>query len=231
MACRHFLESLQRTKVHVKTLTRPTDREDVFFIRPSIFVRCNFSCSGLWFYPPRFMSVCSFVRLFIGTDTNCNFPAVRSPIELKLGGDLGLVSQISVHVLVSRFYYFLIVNKQKKIKNANSWFYKTCVFSTVPSPIDLKLGGDIQKSTRKSVVCCFVYIIVCLHFVNINKETTLYGGCLHPSLTHNVVKPVFLIHSLFMFYGYKQTSQFGVILKNAQTSSIWVSNERSRPGE
>ena len=47
---------------------------------------------------PRFMSVC---LLFVGTDENLNFSAVRSPIELKLGGDLGLVSQISVHVLVS----------------------------------------------------------------------------------------------------------------------------------
>jgi hypothetical protein len=31
-----------------------------------------------------------------------NFSAVLSPIGLKLCGDLGLVSQISVHVLVSR---------------------------------------------------------------------------------------------------------------------------------
>jgi hypothetical protein len=53
----------------------------------------------------------------VGTDKNYNFSAVRSPVELKLGGDLGLVSQISMHVLVSRFDYFYIVNKQKK-KNA-----------------------------------------------------------------------------------------------------------------
>jgi hypothetical protein len=39
------------------------------------------------------------------------------------------------------------------------------------------------------------------------------GGCFHPSLTHNSVEPVFLIHSLFMFYGYKRTAQFGAILK------------------
>jgi hypothetical protein len=48
--------------------------------------------------PPGFMSVV----LCVGTDANCNFSAVRSPIGLKLGGDLGLVSQISVHVLVSK---------------------------------------------------------------------------------------------------------------------------------
>jgi hypothetical protein len=52
--------------------------------------------------PPRFMSVC----VLCGTDEKRNFSAVRSPIELKLGGDLGLVSQIIVHVLVSRFDYF-----------------------------------------------------------------------------------------------------------------------------
>jgi hypothetical protein len=48
------------------------------------------------------VSVCSLS----GTDENSNFSAVRSPIELKLGGDLGLVSQISVHVLVLRFDCF-----------------------------------------------------------------------------------------------------------------------------
>jgi hypothetical protein len=41
----------------------------------------------------RFM--CLSVYLSVWTDENWNFSAVRSPIELKLGGDLGLVSQIS----------------------------------------------------------------------------------------------------------------------------------------
>jgi hypothetical protein len=78
----------------------------------------------------------------------------------------------------------------------------------VPSPVDLKLVGDIRTSTRNSVVC-FVYIIVCLHFVNINKKNQFMdflavspsnvlelGGYLHPSLTHNSVEPVFSIHRL-----------------------------------
>jgi hypothetical protein len=40
-------------------------------------------------------------------DENWNFSAVRSLIGLKLDGDIGLVSEISVHVLVSRFDCFL----------------------------------------------------------------------------------------------------------------------------
>jgi hypothetical protein len=65
-------------------------------------------------YPPRFMSGDC---LFVGTDKNYNFSAMRSPIELKLGGDLRLVSQISLHVLVSRFDCFSYckqTNKQNK---------------------------------------------------------------------------------------------------------------------
>jgi hypothetical protein len=57
--------------------------------------------------------------LFVGvgeTDENYNFSAVRSPIELKLGRDLGLVSQISVHLLVSRFVYFLYCKQTKEQK-------------------------------------------------------------------------------------------------------------------
>jgi hypothetical protein len=43
---------------------------------------------------------------------------VRRLMGLKLFEDLGLVSQISKHVLVSRFVIFHILNKQKNIKNA-----------------------------------------------------------------------------------------------------------------
>ena len=106
----------------------------------------------------RFMSVvCQSVSLSI-TDVNCKFSAVRSPIGLKLSGDLGLVSKISGHVWVSRFVYFLYckqTKEQKTLKLRKSRFYKTCVFSAMPSSIDLKLGGDIRTSTRNSVVCLF----------------------------------------------------------------------------
>jgi hypothetical protein len=56
--------------------------------------------------------------LCVGTDKNLNFLAMRSPNELKLGKDLGLVSQISVHVLVSRFDYFLYFKQTKEHKIA-----------------------------------------------------------------------------------------------------------------
>jgi hypothetical protein len=39
---------------------------------------------------------------------------VRRPIGLKLSGDLGLVSQISGYVLVSRFNYFLSCKQTKE---------------------------------------------------------------------------------------------------------------------
>jgi hypothetical protein len=60
---------------------------------------CFFSAANLvtadygFTCPPRFMSV--VVCLLFG------------PIEPKLGGDLGLVSQISLHVLISRFDFFV----------------------------------------------------------------------------------------------------------------------------
>jgi hypothetical protein len=192
------------------------------------------------------MSVC--VLFVVGMDKNCNFSAVRSPIELKLSGDLGLVSQISVHVLVSRFDYFLYCKQTKEPKKGenrkNRGFTKLAFSQSCRVWLIWNLVGTSGKVLWIVWFVCFVYIIVCSHFVNVNKEITLYGflaisssnvlklgGCLHPLLTHNVVKPVFLIHCLFMFYGYKQMAQFGAILKNAKTSSIWVSNERSRPKE
>jgi hypothetical protein len=54
------------------------------------FVRFNFSCSKLWFYLPSEIHVCCCCLLLCGTDEKCNFSAVRSPIKLKLGGDLGV---------------------------------------------------------------------------------------------------------------------------------------------
>jgi hypothetical protein len=68
--------------------------------------------------PPRFMSVCLFVG--VGTDKNCNFSAVGSPIELKLGRHFGLVSQISVYVLVSRFNCFSYCKQTKEQKKGRN---------------------------------------------------------------------------------------------------------------
>ena len=63
------------------------------------------------------MSVVCCVSCVVGMDENYNFSAVCSPIELKRGEDLGLASQISVHVLVSRFDYFLYYKQTKEQKN------------------------------------------------------------------------------------------------------------------
>ena len=52
-------------------------------------------------------------------------------------------------------------------------------FLVVPSPIDLEHSRDNRTSTRNSVYVCFVYSIVCLHFVIINKGNTLYGSFGH----------------------------------------------------
>jgi hypothetical protein len=168
--------------------------------------------------------------VFCGMDKKCNFSAVRSLIKLKLGGDLGLVSQISMHVLVSRFDYFLFCKQTKERKNRenreNHSFTKLALSPPFQVRLILNLVGTSGQVLGIVWYVCFVYIIVCLHFVNVNKEITLkdfsavsssnvlkLGGCLQPSLTHNVVKPVFLIHRLFMFYGYKQMARFGANLK------------------
>jgi len=66
------------------------------------------------------MSICLSVCLsVVGTDENWNFCAVRSPIELKPGGDLGLVFQISLHALVSRLVCF-----RKRQNHENRGFRK-----------------------------------------------------------------------------------------------------------
>jgi hypothetical protein len=64
---------------------------------------------------------CLLPVVVVGTDKNLNFSAVRRPIGLKLSGDLGLVSQISMHVLVSRFF-ILETNKRttKTLKSRKS---------------------------------------------------------------------------------------------------------------
>jgi hypothetical protein len=65
-------------------------------------------------YLPPAIHVCQFVVCQSGTNKNLNFSAVCRLIGLKLSGDLGLVSQISVHVLVSRFDYSLYCKQTKE---------------------------------------------------------------------------------------------------------------------
>jgi hypothetical protein len=108
-----------------------------------------------------------------------NFLAVRSPtIELKLGGDAGLVSQISVHVLVSRFDYFSYCKqtKDKKRQNLENHSFTKLAFSP---PCWVRLIWNLVGISGQVLgivwYVCYVYIIVCLHFLNINKENRLYG--------------------------------------------------------
>jgi hypothetical protein len=155
---------------------------------------------------------------------------MRSPIGLKLSGDLGLVSQISVHVLVSKFDYFLYckqTKEQQKRRNRENHGFTKLAFSP-PCRVRLiwNLVGTSGQVLEIVWYVCFVYIIVCLHFVNMNKENTLYGFLGRLSIkcfeTWFMSSPVpnlqfcrarFWIHRLFMFYGYKQTSRFGAILR------------------
>jgi hypothetical protein len=78
---------------------------------------------------PALQDSCLFDVVVVGTDRNCNFLGVRSPIELKLGGVLGLVSQISVHVLVSRFDYFLYCKQTKEHKKHENRGFTKLAFS------------------------------------------------------------------------------------------------------
>ena len=104
---------------------------------------------------------------------------MRSPIGLKLSRDLKLVSQISVHVSVSRFDYFLYCKqtKEQKIRrNRENCGFTKLAFSP---PCRVRLIWNLVGTSGQVLgivwYVCFVYIIVCLHFVNVNKENTLYG--------------------------------------------------------
>jgi hypothetical protein len=164
---------------------------------------------------------------------NWNFSAVWSLIRLKLGGDLRLVSQISLHVLVLRFVCFLYskqTKEQKKRQNCENRGFTKLAFSL---PCRVWLIWNLVGTSRQVLgivwYVCFVYIIVCLHFVNVNKENTLLdlsdvsssnvlkpGGCLHPFLTHNSVETVFLIHRLSIWRHFEKTlkgHQYGYLLK------------------
>jgi hypothetical protein len=128
--------------------------------------------------PPRFMFVVCHVLGW--TKVTISQPcALRSPIELKLGGDLGLVSQTSVHVFDSRFDYFLYCKqtKERTKQNRENWGVTKLAFSP-PFPVRLiwNLVGTFGQVLGIVWYVCFVYIIVCLHFGNVNKENTLYGS-------------------------------------------------------
>jgi hypothetical protein len=67
------------------------------------------------------------MSVVVGADKYWNLSAVRNPIELKLGGDLWLVSQISMHALVLRLSCLNFVNKKPR-KSQKSWFLENLSF-------------------------------------------------------------------------------------------------------
>jgi hypothetical protein len=149
-------------------VSMPLERPFVY-----VFVRCNFSCSGQngFICPPRFMSVCCllFVCLLFRTDGNCNFQPCAVQLSWNLVETLGWYPRLACMFWFQDSVVFHIVNKQKNKKTRKSRFYKTCVFFAMPSPIDLKLGGDIRTKTRNSVVCLFC-LYYCLFIYRKHKQ-------------------------------------------------------------
>jgi hypothetical protein len=92
--------------------------------------------------------------------------AISQLCVVRLGSNLvdtsGWYPRLACMFWFQDLIVFYIVNKQKNKKtqkSRKSRFYKTCVFSALPSPINLKLGGDIRTGTKNSVVC-----LLCLYY-------------------------------------------------------------------
>jgi hypothetical protein len=151
---------------------------------------------------------------------------ISQQCAVQLGWNL--VSQISVHVLVSNLFLFFIQTKEQKIREnrENLGFTKLAFSPQCQVRLIWNLVGTSGQVLGIVWYVCSVYIIVCLHFVNVNKENTLYGwfgrlrvksfetwwmSSLNPNTQSWVF--IFLFDGLFMFYGYKQTSRFGGNLK------------------
>jgi hypothetical protein len=75
----------------------------------------------------------------VGTDRNKNLSAVRSPIGLKPGRDLQLVSQISVHVLVSRFDSISYCKQTKEQQNRRNRKNRDFRKLEIPPPFQVRL--------------------------------------------------------------------------------------------
>jgi hypothetical protein len=110
--------------------------------------------------------------------------SLRRPIVLKLDGDLGLVSQIGLHVLVSRFDCLFPFSKQTK-KRRNFGFLKHN-FSAMQSPIDLKLDDFCLFTFHKHKL-----INTLLRISWPSEDVLKLGGCLHLTPTHNSAKLFF----------------------------------------
>jgi hypothetical protein len=83
------------------------------------FVRCNFSCSGLWFYLPSEIHVClCIVCCCVGRTKS----AISQPCAVRLSWNLveswGWYPRLACLFWFQDLIIFYIVNKQKDTKNA-----------------------------------------------------------------------------------------------------------------
>jgi hypothetical protein len=162
--------------------------------------------------------------------------AISQPCAVRLSWNLetwGWYPRLACMFWLQDLIIFYIVNKQNT-KNAK--IVKIAVLQNLRFLSRAKSEIWNLVGTSKQVLgivwyVCFVYIIDCLRFVNVNKENTLYGsfGCLQvksfetwwmssPKLNTQSWFFFLWFDRLFMFHGYKQTARFGAILKNAKTS-------------
>jgi hypothetical protein len=105
-----------------------------------LFVRCDEVATD---YSITFLLRFLCLSVVVGTDENWNFSAVW--LGWNLVETSGWYPRLACMFWFQDLFGFYIVNKQNNRqtpKSRKSQFYKTCVFSAVPSPIDLKLGGD-----------------------------------------------------------------------------------------
>jgi hypothetical protein len=191
--------------------------------------------------PLRFMSV--------GVCTGRTKIGISQPCAVRLSWNLvetwGWYLRLTCMFWFQDLIIFYIVNKQKNAKTAkngeNRGFTKLAFSPLFQVRLIWNLVGTSGQLLGIVWYVCFVYIIVCLHFVNVNKENTLYGsfgrlqvkslklgGCLHLSLIHN---PVYFFVDLMVCLCFMDINKWRDLVpfwKNAKRSSIWVSNERSR---
>jgi hypothetical protein len=145
----------------------------LYLILP-IFLSHQFFC-GLWFYLPSEIHVCLlFVFLLERTEI-----AISQPCAVRLSWNLVETSswypKLACMCWFQDSIFFHFVNKQtnqKTRRNLEKRGFRKHEFSP---PFQVRLiWNSVGTSGRVLGIVeyvCFVYIIVCLHFVNRNKKT------------------------------------------------------------